>query len=370
MSQDNYLAAPQPIKVGIIGDNPARFQDPGEKVYNLVREQFEASGRFERGFEFVVRRSFGPPAGPIKNTIDAYNQLCDEGCLVVVGPHHSDSNIAITRHVEARQVPLIALGATASHMSEYTFSIRWGSSPNDAFTCASWLKKQGCKRVCYTWDNAEHSREYVQNFLIAVERAGLRVIGERRFPQVITPALNGIFEEAYGELRDLNPDGIVDFGSSETAFHWASFVNQKGWDLPRIMNDTFFMAYLPGYTEKLEGWCGTTLFDDDNTTLQQLHADYIARYPGEEVPPHELMAIYRDGMLVALEGIKLAPIFTPEGVKEGLEKISLLPAAIGGPRTCIGFAPYDRAGLKGPDLMVVRRVKGGKPIMEGRIELF
>jgi len=53
-----------------------------------------------------------------------------------------------------------------------------------------------------------------------------------------------------------------------------------------------------------------------------------------------------------------------------LESVQLLPAAIGGPRNSISFGPYDRAGLKGSDCVVLRRVKNGELVMEGRIELF
>jgi len=367
---DVYLATGRPAKVGVLMDMPAKYSGFAYKVQELVRDRYANSGRMERGIEFVRVETFGPPAGPIKNTTDGYHKLVDEGCLIVVGPNHSDSNIALTPHVEQRQVPLIALGATAQHMSKWLFSIRWASIPNDAFTCASWLRKQGCKRVCFTWDKADHSLEYVTHFRVAAERAGFKLVGDRRFPQVVTPDLNDIFEDTLAEFQRLQPDGIVHFGTSQPSGLWAAFINQKGWDVPRVMNDAFFGSNFPEQRAKMEGWCGTGLWDDDNKVLSALYEEYTTRYAGEPIPPRELMAIYRDGMTAALEGVLLAPILTPDGVRRGLESVQLLPAAIGGPRNSISFGPYDRAGLKGSDCVVLRRVKNGELVMEGRIELF
>lgn len=68
----------------------------------------------------------------------------------------------------------------------------------------------------------------------------------------------------------------------------------------------------------------------------------------------------------ALEGLVLAPIFTTEGVKEGLERIRGLPAAVGGPRQIISFRKWDRRDHKGADTVVLRRLANGRPVMEGR----
>jgi hypothetical protein len=101
-----------------------------------------------------------------------------------------------------------------------------------------------------------------------------------------------------------------------------------------------------------------------------LFDDYLARHPNDPPPPREAISVFRDGITALLEGIMLAPILTPEGVKRGLEMVQLLPSAVGGPSTCIGFAPHAHRGHQGADVMVVRRMKGGQLIMEERIDLF
>lgn len=360
----------EPVKIGVLLDMPEVFSGLVSKTFDLVVEQYHASGRFERGFEFVTMLPFGPPAGSIQNTVNAYHALCDQGCIAVIGLFNSDDNIALPPYADARQVPLIGQGATAGGMSEWTFSVGWSSIPHDAYCVAGWLKKRDYKRVVLTWDRAHHASEYVENFRRACARAGVTILTDVRFPQLIKPELPALFAEAVEKFRALKPDALAHFGTGWVASHWAKFVNDSGWDVPRIMNDAFFGAAMPGMEATYEGWVGTTTWDDDNPVTAKLFDDYCARYTGDPAPPREAISVFRDGITALLEGIMLAPILTPEGVKRGLEMVQLLPSAVGGPSTCIGFAPHAHRGHQGADVMVVRRMKGGQLIMEERIDLF
>jgi len=368
---DQYAALGDPVKIGVLMDLPAEpFSQHAYRVYDLVAEQITASKRFERGFEFVKVEPYGPPAGFIQNTIDAYHELCDQGCIAVIGPNHSDANIAIPPYADARKVPVMGLGATAQGMSAWTFSVCWSSIPHDVYTMASWLKRNGHTRVVMTWDKADHALENIVHFRNACARAGIKILGDERFPQLLVPELPEIFARTVDELKALRPDALAHFGTGPVSSHWAGFVTRAGWDIPRIMNDAFFGATRAEMREGFEGWVGTTMWDDDNKVMAKFYDDYCKRYPDIEPPGHEMMALYRDGITALIEGIILAPILTPDGVRRGLEMVQLLPCASGGPRTCISFSPYAHRGTQGADVMVLRRVKNGELIMEGHIELF
>src|SRR5260221_56167 len=56
-----------------------------------------------------------------------------------------------------------------------------------------------------------------------------------------------------------------------------------------------------------------------------------------------------------------ANILTPKGVKEGLEKVRMLWAANGGPRTHMSLGPYDHKAYKG-DWLVLRKIVGGRTV--------
>jgi branched-chain amino acid transport system substrate-binding protein len=369
--RDQYKEKGDPIRIGLLMDNPPRNTDHAERIYDLIVEQYRASGRLERDIEFVKVFPWGPPAGYIQNSVDAFHSLCDQNVIAVLGGHHADDCIALTPHADDRKVPLLNTGATTRAASAWTFSISWGSIPHDVYTVASWLKKNGHTRIVMTWDRADHVGENVVHFRNACARIGIKILGDERFPQLIVPRLDEIFTNALRDFKELKPHALAHFGSGAMSYRWAEFVTKSGWNIPRIMNDAFHGANNPDARAGYEGWVGTTMWDDDNQVNQRFFDAYVARYP--DAPPllsRELMAIFHDALTALIEGIILAPILTPEGVRQGLEMVQMLPAACGGRRTCIGFSPYAHRGLQGADVMVVRRAKDGALIMEDRIELF
>jgi branched-chain amino acid transport system substrate-binding protein len=64
--------------------------------------------------------------------------------------------------------------------------------------------------------------------------------------------------------------------------------------------------------------------------------------------------MYDVGRVVA-EGIVNASEMSPKGVRFGLERIKMFPAANGGAHTHITFGPYDHRGYKG-DFLVMRKI--------------
>ena len=77
-----------------------------------------------------------------------------------------------------------------------------------------------------------------------------------------------------------------------------------------------------------------------------------------------MTALSYDTARLIAEGIARAPLLTPKGVKEGLEKVRLLPAVNGGPRTHMSLGPYDHKAYKG-DWLVIRKIEGGKTVFVG-----
>jgi len=154
------------------------------------------------------------------------------------------------------------------------------------------------------------------------------------------------------------------------SYKWADYITKHWSDLPRVMNDAFHGATNPDAASGFEGWVGTTHWDDDNIINARFREQFAARYPDSRLPSGEMTGIFHDMMTTFLEGVMLAPIMNRDGIRRGLEMVQMLPSASGGPRTCIGFSPYNHRGLQGADVMVLRRMKGGTLVMEDRLELF
>lgn len=370
MAKDGYFDKAQPIKIGVLMDVPERHQKYAFPIYDFVCEQYRRSGRLHRGVQLVRKIVYGPPAGYIDDVMRGYHELCDEGVLAVIGPNHSDNNIAITEHAEARRVPIMTLGAIHTHVSPHVFNVGWGSVPEDAYTVASWLDQKGHRRVTLTYDNAAHCRIYARWFRTAAAKAGIEILADTCVSENNDDHAVESMRVTLADHRSKQPDAIVCFGTGASQLNWGRVVHESGWDVPRIMNGAFFQANYAYTHEFFDGWVGTGLWDDDNRTLRRFMKDFCAAHPDLDQVAPEIVAMYRDGIVALLEGIAEAPILTPRGVVEGLENVRMIPAAMGGDRTTISFGPYDHKGHKGMDYMVVRRLTKGRLIMESRFEPF
>ena len=363
---DNYFAEGKPIRLGVLMDVMKRNYQFAFPIYDFVVDQYVKSRRLHRNVELIKEIVVGPPSGYISDVMDGYHRLCDAGVIGIIGPNHSDCNIAITPHVEERKVPIVTLGAVHTHLSPFTFNIGWGSVPEDGFVIASWLADNNYRRVTVTHDNAAHCKMYAEWFRLACSRMGIQIVGDTCVSEINDDIAREGMRETLADHRSKNPDAIVCFGTGASQINWGKIVHESGWDVPRIMNGAFHQAYYPYTHEFFDGWVGTGLWDDDNETLAQFRAEVIEAYPDLINAAPELIAHYRDGMVALLEGVANAPILTPDGVRQGLERVKQVPAATGGARTSISFGPYDHKGHHGMDLMVVRRLHKGKLIMESR----
>ena len=131
---------------------------------------------------------------------------------------------------------------------------------------------------------------------------------------------------------------------------------------------TAFLWYInvASILDDLEGWVGVDEVGDERGDPNPNFwptMDRFERRFGRKVI-HAMVGCTYDQTRAALAGIAAAELLTPEGVVEGLEKLTMLPTVIGGPRTYISFGPYDRKGLKG-DWLTLRRVVKGVPEFEG-----
>ncbi|KRB82984.1 hypothetical protein ASE00_13415 [Sphingomonas sp. Root710] len=364
--KDSYFATAKPIRIGVLMDLPERHYKFGFAVYDYVVDKFVMSGRLHRDVELVKKIVVGPPSGYINDVMRGYHELCDEGVLAVIGPNHSDNNLAITPHAEERKVPLLSLGAIHSQVSQHVFNIGWGSVPDDGFIVASWLREQGHKRIAFAHDNAAHCKLYAAWFRTAAARMGLEIVADSSVSEVNDDAARAGMEKILVRHRETDPDAIAFFGTGASQINWGKIVHASGWDVPRIMNGAFFQANYDYTHAFLDGWVGTGLWDDDNRTLAAEREGFAAFCPELANIAPESLAMFRDGMTALLEGVAQAPILTPAGMVAGLEQVRMIPAAMGGDRTVISFGPYDHIGHKGMDKMVVRRLTRGELRMESR----
>jgi hypothetical protein len=165
-------------------------------------------------------------------------------------------------------------------------------------------------------------------------------------------------------MRRSQPDAVVHLGTGYSAGTIAHAIAEAGWDISRIMNDAFFSAY---NNPMFEGWVGTAAWDETNEVYTAARERYEKRVGHGIVHPEAFVVAYTMTTTM-LEGLRLAPILSHEGLRRGLESVTLFPSAIGGPRTCVGFSPYTRRGVRGADVYVMRRIQDGVSVFESRFD--
>jgi branched-chain amino acid transport system substrate-binding protein len=127
------------------------------------------------------------------------------------------------------------------------------------------------------------------------------------------------------------------------------------------------MQYVWGF-EPFEGWVGIDQWCPGNLRMQTFHQRFHHRYGADPLMwPNAIPGLAYDMAAIVVEGLHRAPILTPTGLKEGIERIRFMPAVTGGPNTHIAGGPYDHQLFKG-DWLHYGRVRDGRLEFAGLFE--
>jgi hypothetical protein len=165
-----------------------------------------------------------------------------------------------------------------------------------------------------------------------------------------------------------NVDALVHLGTGPSAHHVATaWQALEGAKPPIIMNDGWYGSGFATYAHMFEGIVGICGWDEENPVFASALKEFT-EWHGKPPQHPEMFAVWWTLCSAALEGIANAPILSPEGVRRGLEDVTLLPSAVGGAGTCVNFGKWRRRGLSGKDVYVLRRIVNGSSIMEMRYD--
>ena len=293
--------------------------------------------------------------------MQALRELEAEGCLAILGPSNADNCKSVLAAANDLQLPTFPFGCSHQLATEWTYSLAWGSAPVDAFLAMNWVARNGYRRAVVLGDTAWHAREWLDYLQVAGQRFGVRIIGshmvtlyagfEGHLDRQIADAREGV-----DFLRSLDADVLI-MASSVSAERSAAVIHESGWDIPKIKAGAAF-----GGSPAWQGWVGTALYDEANPTYRAWKQAYESRFgPAPTGSMLDMALSFADAARAVLEGVSLAPVHNRAGVREGLDRVKMLPALAGGPTTVINFGPYDHRGYKGRDTSVLQRYVGPGP---------
>jgi len=360
LAEERWLRL-QPTRIGWLGLEWKHF----EREIRMAFEEGVERGVLDRRYEFVFEEDAGLPQSTAQAGVEAFSRLVDAGCLGVVGANYTDSAIALAEHANTRRVPLISMCGTDQFHGEYCFRVGNGDVGDEPALIVNWLKRNGHRRVAVVSPWSPIGEEYFRYFRQECRRLGVTIAAAQSVTaSTSVPELVAKFEE----LREVKPDALVwlGYGGLFVSRAVPQALEQLGWDPPRIVT-TAFMQYIWGF-EPFEGWVGMDQWCPENPRMHTFHRRFVARY-GEDPAmwPNAIPGLAYDMAAIVVEGLHRAPILTPEGLKQGIERIRFMPAVTGGPNTHIAGGPYDHQLFKG-DWLHYGTVRNGRLEFAGLFE--
>ncbi|MGE0384995.1 MAG: ABC transporter substrate-binding protein [Gammaproteobacteria bacterium] len=323
-------------------------------------EAFE-SGLLDRPVEVITHEIEGLPYENFGVVRRAYLDLVARDCIGIIGPHITEQAIAIKSVVDEVEVPTLAMCGTLRFHGPWHFLLPNGTFCDESALMVEVLSGKGVKSVGVLREDNSLGIEYFEFFRRAARERGIAIASEHQLGTYMS------LDDARRAVQRCRADGaqaLAYMGFGPSARHVFLAVEEAaatGWTVPRVTT-SIFMGSIPdlGYGFQpsfYEGWIGVDQFDERNTVLQAVYDRFETRFK-RRPPLHCYLAIGFDMGNVMARALSMAHPATPDGLREALERVRMLPAAIGGPGTVISFAPYDHRGYKG-DYIVMRTMEGG-----------
>ncbi len=342
-----------PLKVGLLNDYPTRAGTDSDTTdaLRLVFDEAVAAGLVDRPIELVQRQAVGLPNGTYHAVERAFDELVEDGCLVIFGPWVSDNAVPLGSHIDkVARVPNIILSGSEGALGEWCFALNNGSMPEEPVMLAAVMIGDGRSRIAIAYEASLIGKEYLGFAEKAYSAAGLKIVATVAIPQVEADK-----SEAVAALRSAEPDALVHVGFGHGLWGFTDALRAVDWDPPRYTTTAFEMAHINAeWMRQLSGWIGLDSYDERNEIGQAFLDRFESRYgrrPGNSMP-----LLCHDAATVITRGLAAARPLTGEGVKQGMEQVKLVPSASGAPGTYLRFGRFIRQGWMGTDYLIARRV--------------
>ena len=146
----------------------------------------------------IYREVEGLPKGSVKAVIDAYGELCDEGCLAIFGPHITENTVAARKAIEQRfKVPALSVAGSDESLGEWFFAFPQGSLTDEPIFWSELLAQGGHREVGVLAEQSLVGETYLRNFRKARKHNGIRIAAEAQIAQTakdVTAAVGTLYE--------------------------------------------------------------------------------------------------------------------------------------------------------------------------------
>ncbi len=352
--------AATPIKLGVLHDAPVISpENPLFHGMAIKLDEFNAKGGVQgRRVELVYQAANGAHDGLPENAAAAWRRLAANPEVVgIFGPGITDNTLAVTDAVQEGKVPTIQWSGSDRARGEWYFHFQAGSLQDEGPYLARLMAREGRRRVGLLQTMGPVGDQYFEGFRAAARDLGLEMVAHQLADVHATDVVPQL-----RRLREAQPDCLLFLGMQEPALALGRGVRRLRWSIPRYSNIAMLTVARDPETARInEGIVWVDQYEPRNPVLKSLNEAYRRRYR-RPAPLVFTAAIGYDMMTLMLEGLRLAPNLSRAGLKAGLEQVRHLPCATGGLHPIMGFGPWDRGAIKGPDLLMFRTVRKGQVV--------
>ncbi len=353
----SYESTAEPIKIGYLMDFklpegfPETYFQDLTQPFDLVFTQATEQGLLDRPIEIIYREVEGLPKGSVKAVIDAYGELCDEGCLAIFGPHITDNCVPTVEAINERfKVPCISVTGSDEALGEWFFAFPQGSMTDEPIFWTDLLAKGGHSEVGVLYERSLVGETYLKYFRKACKHKGIRITAEASIAQTGQDVT-----EAVQALHEAKVPAIVHCGFGFGIVFVNPALEGLNWDPPRFCGTAFQNAWLnPIMWNAFMGWTGVDQYDEGNLVGQRFLDEYNDAYGRR--PEWCVPVVNRDVAMTLLRALTDAHPLSPRGVKEALERVKMMPAASGAPGTRVTFGNWIRRAWMGAGYLVARKL--------------
>ncbi|RDH79796.1 amino acid ABC transporter substrate-binding protein [Mycolicibacterium moriokaense] len=352
----SYESSAEPIKIGYLMDFlisehfPQHFRDDLTDPFHMVFAEALTQGIIDRPVEIIYKEVEGLPKGSVRAVNKAYEELVDEGCLVVFGPNITDNCAAALEVIERRKVPAIGVTGSEEVLGEWFFSFPMGSMTDEPILWSQLLANRGLTDVGLLVEQSLVGESYAKRFHKAAARRGLRIVAEAPIAQTAQDVTKSV-----GALHEAGATAIVHCGFGFGVVMVNPALDAIDWDPPRFAGTAWQNAWInPVMWNAFMGWIGVDQYDEANPIGQDFLDRYQQRYGRR--PEWCVPVVNYDVARTLLEAITDAHPLSPRGLKEAIERVKMLPAASGAPGTYVSFGKWKRQAWVGTGYIVARQL--------------
>ena len=354
----SYESTAEPIKVGYLMDFtlppgfPEELLSSFTRCFDLVFEEAIADGVIDRPVQMIYKEVEGLPKGSVNAVIDAYGELVDEGCLVVIGPNITDNCEPVREAIEERfKVPAISVTGTDDWLGEWTFAFPQGSMTDEPIFIADLVAKRGLTEIGVLVEQSLIGESYLKNLRTACRRKGIRIVAEAAIAQTAQD-----IDGAVRSLYEAKAEAVVHLGFGFGIVFINPVLEALDWDPPRFTTTAFQNAWVnPIMWNAFMGWIGVDQYDEGNPIGQAWLDRYAERYDGSR-PEYCVTVVNHDVAATLVRAFADSHPLSPRGVKEALERVKMMPAASGAPGTRVSLGKWTRRAWMGAGYLVARKL--------------